>query len=53
MRRLAKQYPSGTAPASVVDRYDKLLALTNAQFDWTNAAVRQYNKLLHNLCDPA
>jgi hypothetical protein len=51
VRRIERQYPSGRAPDAVVDRYDKLVARSNAQVDWTNKAVDQYNALLRKECD--
>ena len=50
VRRIEKQYPSGNAPAAVVDRYDKLFARANAQVKWANKAVREYNRLLRSEC---
>jgi hypothetical protein len=50
VRKLEKQYPSGTAPSAVVDRYDRLVARENAQVTWVNKAVREYNGLLRSEC---
>jgi hypothetical protein len=50
VRKLERQYPSGRAPAAVVDRYDRLFARANAQVRWTNKAVARYNKLLRDEC---
>jgi hypothetical protein len=53
VRRLVKQYPSGTAPHYIVIRYDKLAARANAQRTWTNKAIHQYNRMLRQACNPA
>jgi hypothetical protein len=51
VRRIERQYPSGRAPDAVVDRYHKLVARSNAQLDWTNKAVDEYNARLRKDCD--
>jgi hypothetical protein len=51
LRAVERQYPDGTAPGPVVDRYDRLLALTNAQVKFANRAIRDYNNLLEGKCD--
>jgi len=53
VHKLAKQYPSGSAPGYVVDRYRKLLARANAQVAWTNTAIDQYNRVLRDACERA
>lgn len=51
VRALEKQYPDGTAPGAVVDRYDRLVAEVNAQVKYTNRAIEHYNDLLRQNCD--
>jgi hypothetical protein len=52
VRRLERQYPSGTAPHYIVSRYDNLAARANAQVTWTNQAIHQYNRVLRQACNP-
>jgi hypothetical protein len=53
VRKIEKKYPGGTAPAAVVDRYNRLFARANAQVKHTNRAIRQYNSLLRSECNPS
>jgi hypothetical protein len=50
VRRIERQYPSGNAPAEVIERYDTLFARANAQVTWVNKAVGEYNALLRSEC---
>jgi hypothetical protein len=52
VRRIEAQYPNGEAPPDVVDRYNELFARANAQVTWTNKAIRRYNQVLRDACDP-
>ena len=52
LAKLDRQYPGRTAPASVADHYNELVARARGQLKWTNAAIRAHNRLLVELCDP-
>jgi hypothetical protein len=50
LKQLERRYPEGTAPATVVDRYNGLLAEYKVRIRTANRAVDAYNGLLRSKC---
>jgi hypothetical protein len=49
---IQSRYPGGTAPPSVVDRYNTMVDRYNAQVPRINALIDRYNRLLQEQCIP-
>jgi hypothetical protein len=52
INRINRQYPGKTAPASVANRFNSLLARYDASVTRFNADVDHYNRLLKDKCTP-